>query len=256
MFVSGRHAGQKRLWRIARLLRAGAALARRYPLSVLTGLAVFLAIVFLAFPELDLATSALFHDPETGFLIRSGDDIEVIRDVFVWVLIVLLATSFLALALRILFRRRLFNVATRRWIFVLACFIIGPGLVANTLFKDNWGRPRPVQTEQFGGAFAFAPPLVIVSDACDDNCSFISGEGSLAFMTGFALLGLLGIFTWPAIALALIYGSIGAFMRIAMGGHYLSDNLFAAVFMAMIAIMLYRLIVGRESGRHTIGNPE
>ena len=43
--------------------------------------------------------------------------------------------------------------------------IIGCGLIANFYFKDNWGRARPYQIEEFGGNLIYTPPL-IKSDQC------------------------------------------------------------------------------------------
>ena len=32
---------------------------------------------------------------------------------------------------------------------------LGPGLMVNTIFKDHWGRPRPVMLEVFSSAQPF-----------------------------------------------------------------------------------------------------
>ena len=61
-------------------------------------------------------------------------------------------------------------------------FIVGPvigcGLIANFYFKDNWGRARPINIQEFGGE-KLIPSYNI--DQCERNCSWISGEASAAF---------------------------------------------------------------------------
>lgn len=215
---------------------------RERPIVFLLILSVVTGAFFLLFPRVDLAISGLFFDG-VRFPLQHHPVTHFLREALQIVMLTLILLSVAGLALRYFAQRQLFSIGWRRWLFVALCLLIGPGLVANTLLKDNWGRPRPVQTEDFGGNFAFAPPVLIISDACQQNCSFVSGEGAMAFMTGFVILGLFGLSSNLAIALALLYGAFGSALRIMMGGHYFSDTLFAGLFMAMIAIGLYRLLV-------------
>ena len=39
----------------------------------------------------------------------------------------------------------------------IVSFIMGPGILVNSVFKDHWGRARPVTVEQFGGDLVFSP---------------------------------------------------------------------------------------------------
>jgi hypothetical protein len=59
---------------------------------------------------------------------------------------------------------------------------VGPGLTANLVLKENWGRPRPNSVEQFAGNAPFQP-WWRPSQSCQRNCSFVSGEASQAFWT-------------------------------------------------------------------------
>ena len=117
--------------------------------------------------------------------------------------------------------------------------IIGCGLVANLYFKDTWGRARPVNIEHFNGDKKYTPPF-IKSDQCEKNCSWIGGETSAAFSFLFAVF----ILNKPIFLfnINLIFGTLVTFGRMAMGGHFFSDNLFAAIFMIYLALM-YRKIV-------------
>lgn len=104
----------------------------------------------------------------------------------------------------------------------LAAFVVGPGLLVNGLFKTFWGRPRPVATDLFGGALPFVPAGQWSSE-CHHNCSFVSGEASTAFW----LICLVPLFPrhlrpW-ALAAAIFIAVLTGGLRIAFGGHYLSD---------------------------------
>jgi lipid A 4'-phosphatase len=130
------------------------------------------------------------------------------------------------------FRRFGFSIAYaptgRQLVFLIATMAIGPGLVVNLGLKDHAHRPRPSHTREFGGASEFRPWYSFDGD-CRTNCSFVSGEGSEAFwMVAPASLAPppLRVF---AIAGALLFGALASLLRIATGGHYLSDVLLAAL---------------------------
>ena len=217
---------------------------KAHPILSLAVASIVLAIIFILFPSLDLAASAAFYGQD-GFWMQRAEWAQGLRSLFKNVMILMIVCSIIGLMVRLVLKRQLLGVSTARWAFVLAAFIIGPGLVANTLLKDNWDRPRPVQISQFGGSTEFELPVFIDLDGegCVRNCSFVSGEGSLAFMTGFVVLGFFGLTSPLALTLALSYGAVGSLLRIGMGGHFLSDTLFAGLFMAMIAIGLHRLLL-------------
>src|SRR5262249_47577736 len=117
----------------------------------------------------------------------------------------------------------------------------GPGLIANTLLKDNWARPRPSQIVEFGGPDHFTPVLER-SGRCERNCSFVSGEASATFAIGFAIAMLARRRRAGLMAAAAAAGSIAGFIRMGEGGHFLSDVTFAAVFMALDVALLHWLV--------------
>lgn len=108
--------------------------------------------------------------------------------------------------------------------FMLLAVIIGPGLVVNLLFKDQWGRARPVQIVEFGGERQFTPAWAM-SHECKKNCSFVCGDTSL----GFVLIAGAFISRRPRFwfITSLLVGGLLGFMRIAQGGHFLSDVIFS-----------------------------
>ena len=71
----------------------------------------------------------------------------------------------------------------------------------------------------------FTPPL-IPSDQCDRNCSFVSGESASIFALFFAA-GLMGGARWRVLlGTGLALGTGAGLLRMAQGGHYLSDVIF------------------------------
>ena len=118
---------------------------------------------------------------------------------------------------------------------------LAPGVVANLIFKDHWGRSRPIDVVQFGGADPFTPwwdPRGV----CPNNCSFIAGEPSGAFWT-FAPAALTPA-PWRALAYAgtLVFGAGIGVLRMSGGGHFFTDVVFAGVFTFLVVWTMHGLI--------------
>ncbi|MGF1620126.1 MAG: phosphatase PAP2 family protein [Rhodomicrobiaceae bacterium] len=215
------------------------------------------AFIFAAFPQIDLAVSGWFHSAESGFVFRGTGIGSVIRDLLrlLFALVCIAAVvGFIALAF---FNRKFSRFGLAAWAYIALCAAIGPGLVANVGFKDHWGRARPVHVTEFGGTKQFTPPM-LRTDQCERNCAFVSGEAANYFMLGFAFAFLLG--TDPGrrrklFLAAIAAGSFAGLIRIAAGGHFLSDVVFAGLFMAFVARGLAWLVLERwgphleDSGR-------
>lgn len=130
-----------------------------------------------------------------------------------------------------------------RALFLIACFVSGPGLVANVILKDHWGRARPREVVELGGQKAFTPPLV-PSSACDSNCSFVSGEASAVFAILFAAALVFPRRWRTLLAIGLAGGMLTGLIRISMGGHFLSDVLFAGALMALVTAGIHAAMFG------------
>ncbi|WP_246750583.1 phosphatase PAP2 family protein [Martelella lutilitoris] len=109
----------------------------------------------------------------------------------------------------------------------LTALILGPGILVNLILKEHSHRPRPRNTDLFGGDLSFVPAGDF-SGACGSNCSFISGEAAGAgWLFCYAVFLVPDrfklLFSPPLIALALASPA----MRLAYGGHYLSDVILA-----------------------------
>lgn len=199
----------------------------------LVGLWFALAIVFNGEPQIDHAVSSFFFaavpcgegsGPAVcgSFPATAGEFLATVRQVLHYLPMVA-AIVILAALFKELFDGRGFrNDRTRFATTALAAFILGPGLLVNGLLKDHWGRPRPITTDLFGGNLPFVPAGEM-SNACSSNCSFVSGEAASIFWL-ICLVPLLPAGWRRAGAVLLtIVAVFTSGLRIAFGGHYLSD---------------------------------
>ena len=204
-------------------------------LSLLTG------IVFGLAPELDLAAARLFWREGTGFLGITPTG-EMLRSIFFQAPFWIGGMAALGWALRWLGLPSVWLPNGRSILFLALSLALGPGLLVNLVLKEQSHRPRPVQTLELGGKWEFRP-WYRFDGQCERNCSFVSGEGASAFWTVAAAL-----LTPPpvrplAVAAALTFGAATSALRMAFGGHYLSDVLFAGLFTLLIILALYRFLI-------------
>ncbi len=133
----------------------------------------------------------------------------------------------------------------KQWRLPLAFFILsgalGPGLLVNAGFKDNWQRARPYEVQNFGGAQQFTRAGV-VTDQCNNNCSFVSGHVACGFF--FASLMLVQPRRRRIWALAgCAAGALIGFSRMADMAHWLSDALWAAPITWACSWLVWRALV-------------
>jgi lipid A 4'-phosphatase len=202
-------------------------------------------LVFAAFPQIDLAVSGLFYSGDNRFAFSRPSAGNALRELIRFAFILLTIGTVIGFALVAFASRRLLGLGFTAWIYIVLCIAVGAGFVANTIFKDQWGRARPSQIVEFGGTKKFTPPLTR-SDQCARNCSFVSGEASSIFAIGFAIALLAEASRRRRLILAAIAaGGFAGLLRIGGGGHFLSDVFFAGIFMAFVARGLYWLLFER-----------
>ncbi len=203
----------------------------RWPAGmVISGIA--LAALFLVFPELDLASSAALYQPGHGFVLAGHAQFEFAHRNLGF-LTGALAVASLVASLSGPWQWR------RPAAFLLLTLVVGPGLIVNGVLKDHWGRARPAKAIEFGGPAAFTPAWV-VSDQCGRNCSFVCGDASV----GFALVAIAFVSRRPRLwwLAGLTAGGALGVMRMAQGGHYLSDVIFAFYAVTLTAWVLHTMM--------------
>jgi lipid A 4'-phosphatase len=193
----------------------------------LTWLALLACIaIFVACPDLDLIVARRFYTPGAGFIWANHSMVRWMYDWTPWfgrALVVVLA----GVALRGRLRPAAVRPTTRRWVAVALCVaLIGPGLVIEVGLKPYWQRPRPVQVQEFGGDQTYRAPFHYCAP-CTSSHSFVSSHAA----NGYFLLAL-GLVAPPPqrrrwFAVGLLAGSVIGLGRMAQGGHFLSDVIFA-----------------------------
>jgi lipid A 4'-phosphatase len=210
-----------------------------------TGLVIALAVaatvglIFGIWPDLDLELAALFFDPARGGFWRSHDPIYLrARDAAVWLVALVAAPAVIAVVWKLLRPRRPLLIPGRAILLMLVPLALGPGILANVVLKEHWGRPRPIDVAEFGGDEHFRAWWDPRGD-CPKNCSFVAGEPAGAFWT----LAPAAVVApqWRALgyAIALAFGSAVGVQRMAAGAHFFSDGVFAGVFTYLLIWLTY-----------------
>ena len=125
-------------------------------------------------------------------------------------------------------------------LFLVLVVLIGPGLVTNSFFKKNWGRPRPKQIINFGGTETFLP--VWVKGVSGGGKSFPSGHASIGyfmFSPFFFLRRTNKKWAIVFLLLGITYGTLMGAGRMIQGGHFASDVLWAGGFTYLAGLILY-----------------
>lgn len=138
-----------------------------------------------------------------------------------------------------------FRSARQTSLYLLLVLLVGALILVNSTLKNHWGRPRPKQTENYGGNAAFRPFYSPDFDNHDYK-SFPSGHAAMGFY--FYVLIVIGkkrhrkTLVFSGIVLTVLLGGALSLTRIAQGGHYFSDTLFSALIMIATAEGLSYLI--------------
>jgi lipid A 4'-phosphatase len=212
-----------------------------------TGLLIALAIAVVAglafglYPQLDLDLVSPFYDPATGWAV-GGRGWVLVRNAAAWLIALIAAPAAIALLGKIVRPHKTALMPPRHALLMLLTLALGPGLLANTILKDNWGRPRPIEVTEFGGPLKFLP-WWDPRGPCPKNCSFIAGEPSGAFWT--LAPAALTPPQWRALAYgaALVFGAAIGLVRAGGGGHFFSDVVFAGVFMFLLIWVMHGLLL-------------
>ncbi|RZI47585.1 phosphatase PAP2 family protein [Rickettsiales endosymbiont of Peranema trichophorum] len=205
-----------------------------------------IALLFFYRSDIDLAVSGYFYDFIFGFYLKSNPVVSLINSSVVVLAQLLLVGCIVALVLRFIAVRSMHPRHYIPILYVIFVYAIGPGLVVNLVFKENFGRARPMHVEQFGGEHKFTPAFVI-SNQCNHNCSFVSGHASIGFMVfafGFLQKGRKRM-VYNLLALFLGFGF--GLARIAKGAHFLSDVVFSGVAVYAVAYILALIMLSEKT---------
>ncbi len=207
-----------------------------------------LALIPTAWTALDLWAAGHFLGPGSTQAVKAWWWVEWIN-LYVPAAFRILVGISLLLALWVSFLTR----TKLRWrlplIFIVVSGALGPGILVNSGFKDNWQRARPYQVSDFGGTQQFTRAAVM-TDQCDNNCSFVSGHVACGFF--FASLMLVAPrrrYAWGSAGL--LAGWMIGFARMADGAHWLSDVLWACPITLVCSWIVWRTLlrISQNEGR-------
>lgn len=196
-------------------------------LKVSVPLCILLGVFFVNFAQLDLIASHAFYDEQLKIPASNYSGFWLAQSAFL---------QFIYKAVDVISRLALFiSIFTFVWLMlkrnakafyaaiVMFSLLTGPLIAVNGIFKEHWGRARPLSVEEFDGKQQFTPAWII-ADQCKHNCSFTSGHAA----AGFALC--VGFFVsrrkiW--LISGLVLGGLVGLTRVMNGAHFLSDVIFS-----------------------------
>ncbi len=213
----------------------------RVGLLVALAIAVVAGLLFGLFPQLDIAISKFFIPSGDSGFVQPGTAIDLLRTTSKWMTAALVLPAFIAGIVKLILPRRPMLMPARAAIFLIGTLALAPGLIANVVLKDHWGRSRPYAVTEFGGPEKFSAWWDPRGD-CIGNCSFVSGEASGVFWT--LAPAALAPPAWRPLAYgaSIAFGAGVGIMRIAFGAHFFSDVVFAGVFTFLIIWAVHGLL--------------
>jgi lipid A 4'-phosphatase len=195
------------------------------------------SFLFIVWPNTDIVVSQFFYAGQGVF---PANDLGFVKAVYIgapWVgrvlFVMCLFTLLLSMLKPVWVTRRVWRSSAA----FVAVVVLGVGFLVHAVLKDNMGRPRPRDVIEFSGPSAFVP-VFVPSTYCKTNCSFVSGHAAIGFSV--MAFGMFGVrrrrHHWFVVGL-LAGGLVGG-VRIAQGGHFLSDVVFS-----FLAIWLTHLLI-------------
>ncbi|HYB33250.1 MAG TPA: phosphatase PAP2 family protein [Steroidobacteraceae bacterium] len=217
----------------------------------LAAIALATTLVF-ASGTADIAAARAFYSPDSADHWPLGRQLPwaLLYRAASWITAALVVLGLVALAAS-------FTAARRHWrrcaVLLLLAVAIGPGLLANGVFKDHWQHPRPRDLIEFGGVLHYVPSPLIGSEG---GASFPCGHCTVGFLYG------AGWWMWKrrrrrwayvSLALGLTLGALLGAGRMAAGAHFLSDVIWSALLAFGVMHVLYHHVLRIGAADHRVG---
>ncbi|MFZ2447322.1 MAG: phosphatase PAP2 family protein [Syntrophobacteraceae bacterium] len=214
----------------------------KYFLDFLVPLTVLLALTLVfRVTGLDLKLSALFYAPEGGWIYSSAPICTFLYDYGTWPGIFLAIAAAIMLVAGLL--RQHLSPYRKPALFFILLLALGPGLIVNGILKNNSERPRPRDVTAFSGSNQFHKVLDFGEPG--QGQGFPSGHASVGFFLGapyFVLRKSNRRWALFWLLLGLTYGGAIGLVRMAQGGHFASDILWAWGIVHLCGVALAHLL--------------
>ena len=203
-------------------------------------LMLILTVLFRIFPW-DLQLQAIFYQFENKRWFMEDDFLITLLDKYGYIpaLVMSLLSAFVLIAG---FRNLKFEKFRKIALLFLLTIAIGPGLIVHGVFKEHWGRPRPHDIVEFGGAYAH---LQVLQSSSGRGKSFPSGHAALGFIVLVPYFFLRKTNTKTALsflALGLFYGTLRGIGRMTQGAHFASDVLWSGGLVYLTGLAMFYLL--------------
>jgi lipid A 4'-phosphatase len=201
----------------------------RAGLFIALALSFIFVVLYLVWPEIDMQIAGVFYDAVTKtFPLRSHLVAMIARETAMIIAWAICAPAIVALLVKLVRPDRPMLLRGRMVAYMVITMILTAGIVTNLTFKSHWGRPRPAAVVEFNGQWQFTPWWQPGGE-CPRNCSFFSGEAATAFWT-YAPASLTPP-AWRPLAYlgATLFGLATGGLRVAFGGHFVSDVVVAGL---------------------------
>jgi len=201
----------------------------RAGLLIALALSLVFVVLYLIWPEIDMRIAGVFYDAVTRtFPLRSDLIAMILRETAMIIAWAICAPAIVALVVKLARPDKPMLLRGRTVAYMVITMVLTAGIVTNLTFKSYWGRPRPAAVVEFNGQWKFQPWWQPGGE-CPRNCSFFSGEAATAFWT-YAPASLAPP-AWRPLAYlgATVFGIATGGLRVAFGGHFVSDVVVAGL---------------------------
>ncbi|MDC0057525.1 phosphatase PAP2 family protein, partial [Alphaproteobacteria bacterium] len=201
-------------------------------------LVFFITVLFLAIgSSMDIYVSNFFYLGDQQFVLQNYFVLTIFFRKILLPLIVLYLLILPIISVFFPIEKIYFNtkLKTKDVLFIFGSVVFNLLVFVNFILKNMWGRARPNDIVELGGKENFTPWFEL-SEACNVNCSFVSGDAAV----GFSLIVLFfvtrnKIFYWGSLVAGFSIGLI----RIIEGGHFFSDIIMAGLIVYLLTYIQF-----------------